>query len=205
MNGKTYSLFAMGLLALVVLAGCSNQSDTVLAPTTSIDSSEPASKVARGFVHGIVVNLDGVDYYMAGAPDGPGGAVDVPGHSWRQSSSRVILGKHYNTGPFGAPKWWSSDAPDGVLLYNVKGVIDTWGAAKAQVYASKGFMHYHEFIRVDNGDVHPTKVIWLRHVAVRSFTLDGGPAPALGHSVSPGIDYEIIPNWMNPYDSGHHD
>ena len=205
MNTRKYSLFATGLLALFVLVGCSQQGDSIVSPTSQLDSAEPASKIARGFVHGIVVNLDGIDYYMAGAPDGPGGAVDVPGHYWRQASSKLILGKHYNTGPFGAAKWWSSDAPDGILLYNVKGVIDTWNAVKAKAYASKGFMHYHEFIRVDNGDVHPTKVIWLRHVAVLGFTLDGGPAPALSHSVSPGIDYEFIPTWMKPYDGGHDD
>ena len=37
-----------------------------------------ASKEA--FVHGIVINVDDTDYYLAGAPDGPGGAYDVPGH-----------------------------------------------------------------------------------------------------------------------------
>ena len=26
-----------------------------------------------------------------------------------------------------------------------------------------------------------------------------GPAPALAHEVTPGVDYEFIPNVMNPY------
>lgn len=33
---------------------------------------------AAGFVHGIVLNVDGTDYYLDGAPDGPEGAFDIP-------------------------------------------------------------------------------------------------------------------------------
>ena len=76
---------------------------------------------AKGFVHGIVINVDGEDYYLAGVPDGPGGALDVPGHHWVQAGPNQLVGKHYNTGPFGMPKWWSSDATDGKLLYIVHG------------------------------------------------------------------------------------
>ena len=35
---------------------------------------------AEAFVHGIVINVDGEDYYMAGAPDGPDGAFDTIGY-----------------------------------------------------------------------------------------------------------------------------
>ena len=28
--------------------------------------------IAGGFVHGVVINVDGEDYYMSGPPDGPG-------------------------------------------------------------------------------------------------------------------------------------
>jgi hypothetical protein len=41
---------------------------------------------AKGFTHAPVIDVDGVDYYMAGAPDGPGGATDIPGHEWVQST-----------------------------------------------------------------------------------------------------------------------
>jgi hypothetical protein len=154
---------------------------------------------AEGFMHGIVVELDGDEYYLAGASDGPNGEEDIPGHYWIETG-KGLLGKHYNTGPFEAPSWWSSDAGDGDLLYIVKGTIDTWTEEKAVDYASRGFMHYHEFVRVSDGAHHPMKVIWLRHIAVTSFNLDGGPRPDLGHEVSPGIDYEFIPNWSVPYE-----
>ncbi len=157
----------------------------------------------RGFVHGIIIALDGTDYYLAGAPDGPDGAIDVPGHYWLMAGFRMLIGKHYNTGPFGAPKWWSSDAPDGELLYTVHGIIDTWTQEKAEKYASRGFVHYHEFVEVSDGvTLHPTKVVWLKHTARTSFTLDGGPGapdPPYEHEVSPGVDYEFPNNWMNPY------
>lgn len=33
-------------------------------------------------------------------------------------------GKHYHSGSFGAPVWWSSDAPDGELVYMANVIID---------------------------------------------------------------------------------
>jgi selenium-binding protein 1 len=159
-----------------------------------------APAAAKGFVHGIVINLDGDDYYMAGASDGPGGAIDIPGHYWVQAGPEQFVGKHYNTGPFGAPQWWSSDAPDGELLYIVHGIIDTWSPEKAAYYATKGYVHYHEMIKVSDSALHPTKVVWLKHTARTSFTLDGGPHPPdPGLEVKPGVDYNFLPNGFMPY------
>jgi selenium-binding protein 1 len=157
--------------------------------------------LAKGFIRGIVINVDGTDYFLAGAPDAPGGAIDIPGHSWVMAGPNQLVGKHYNTGPFGAPQWWSSDAPDGEYLYKVHGIIDTWTSAKAARYASRGYVHYHELVETSDGTtMHPTKVVWLRHTARTSFTLDGGPHPPdTGIEVTPGVHYEFLPNWMNPY------
>jgi len=157
----------------------------------------PAS--AQGFTHGIVIPVDGEDYYLAGAPDGPGGAFDIPGHYWVQAGPNQLVGRHYNTGPFGAPQWWSSDAPDGEFLYTVHAIIDTWSPEQAEQYASRGYIHYHELVSVEDGTLHPTKVVWLKHTARTSFTLDGGPHPELAHEVTPGLDTEFIPNGSTPY------
>ena len=151
------------------------------------------------FEHAIMLTVDGESYYLAGAPDGPNGATDIPGHYWNQAGPSQLVGKHYNTGPFGALQWWTSDVPNGGLLYIVHGIIDTWDMEKAQMYADRGYVHYHELVKVDDGSLHPTKVIWLRHTAVDTFYLDGGPHPELAHLVTPGIDYEFIPNGMMPY------
>ncbi len=156
--------------------------------------------IAGGFVHAIAVDVDGEAYYLAGAPDGPGGATDIPGHQWVQAGPNQLVGKHFNTGPFGAPSWWSSDAGDGELLYKVHAIIDTWSPDKAASYASQGYVHYHELLKVSDGTLHPTKVLWLKHTARASFTLDGGPHPELGHAVTPGVDYEFIPNGGMTYD-----
>jgi selenium-binding protein 1 len=154
---------------------------------------------ADSFAHGIVINVDGIDYYLAGAPDGPDGATDIPGHYWNMAGPRQLVGKHYNTGPFGAAQWWSTDAPDGELLYIVHAIIDTWSEEKAQAYAGRGYIHYHELVNVNDGTLHPTKVVWLKHIARTTFMLDGGPHPELAHEVTPGVDYEFIPNGMDPY------
>ena len=156
---------------------------------------------ASGFVHAPVVTVDGVDYWLDGAPDGPGGAKDIPGHYWEQVRPNQLVGKHYNTGPFGAPSWWSSDAGDGALLYTVDAIIDTWSRGKAARYAARGYVHYHELVSTSDGTTkHPRKVIWLKHTAETSFTLDGGPHPELAHPVTSGVvDYHFINNWFMPY------
>lgn len=155
-----------------------------------------------GFTHGIVIPIDGGDYYLAGAPDGPNGELDIPGHSWVMLGEKRLVGKHYNIGPFEAANWWSSDAADGELLYNVNAIIDTWSETKAIYYIAKGFNHYHELVRVSDGKLHPSKVVWLRHIARANFTLDGGPHSELSHEVSPGLDLDFIPNALNPYSPG---
>jgi hypothetical protein len=154
---------------------------------------------AKGFTHAPIIDVDGVEYFMAGAPDGLGGATDIPGHEWVQAGPNQVVGKHFNTGPFGASQWWTSDAPDGEYLYKVHGIIDTWSLEKAESYAARGYVHYHELVKVDGGAEHPTKVVWLRHTARTSFDLDGGPHPELDHDVTPGIDYDFIPNGSMPY------
>ena len=154
---------------------------------------------AKGFAHAPIIDVHGEDYYMAGAPDGPNGATDIPGHFWVQAGPNKVVGKHYNSGPFDATQWWTSDAPDGAFLFKVDGIIDTWSPAKAAYYASRGYVHYHELISVADGTLHPTSVVWLKHTAVTTFNFDGGPHPELGHDVSPGVDNKFIPNGFMPY------
>ena len=154
---------------------------------------------ANGFIQGNEIEVDGIDYYLAGPPDGTN---DVPGHYWVLSGNNKLVGKHYNTGPFGVAQWWSSDAPDGELLYIVNAIIDTWTAEKAEQYASRGYVHYHELVTVSDGTLHPTKVVWLKHTARTSFTLDGGPGgpnPPYEHAVTPGVDLAFPNNYSIPY------
>jgi hypothetical protein len=157
------------------------------------------------FVRGIVFAIDGEDYYFAGAPDGPNGEVDVPGHSWIEVTAGEFVGLHYNTGPGGAEQWWSSDAEDGELLFFVEALIDTWTPQKAAWYASRGYVHYHEMVSVEDGTVHPEYVVWLRHTALGSFTFDGGPLPEMGHDVTPGVDWNFMLNNEMPYMGEEHE
>ncbi len=160
-----------------------------------------APVIASGFTHAIAMDVDGEAYYLAGMPDGPDGATDIPGHEWVQTGPNQLVGKHYNTGPFPPmnSSWWSGDAGDGELLYIVHAIIDTWTTDKAASYASRGYVHYHELVKVSDGALHPTKVLWLKHTARTSFTLDGGPHPEFAHEVTPGVDYEFIPNGSMTY------
>ncbi|TET46915.1 hypothetical protein E3J62_02830 [candidate division TA06 bacterium] len=179
---KKLGYIALGILLVIGLSGAA------------------ALAKGKGFVHGIVVKLDGEDYYLAGPPDGPNGASDIPGHWWRMAGMNRMVGKHYNTGPFGASSWWATQEDDGILLFNVRAIIDTWSMDKAKDYSEKGYVHYHEFVRVSDGAQHPSKVVWLHHRPMLTFYFDGGPHPELAHQVYQGrTDYDFIPNWNMPY------
>lgn len=71
-----------------------------------------APVAASGFVHALAVTVDETDYSFDRAPDRPSRAKDISGHYWAhgKGTSTQLLVKRYNTGPFGTPQWWSSDA-----------------------------------------------------------------------------------------------
>lgn len=50
-----------------------------LALATSVSLAQ-STAAGIGFVHAPVLSVDGEAYFFAGAPDGPDGAQDVPGH-----------------------------------------------------------------------------------------------------------------------------
>jgi len=160
-------------------------------------------KPAKEFIHGITIKIDHHRYYFAGPPDGVNGASDVPGHTWLRVGKNRYLGKHFNTGPFGTPSYWSSDAGDGALLYAMEAIIDTWSETKALQYFMRGFVHYHTLVNAETNLLHPKKVAWFKHVAVKRFEFDGaGPLSFSGieaYTVMPGVDYQMAPNWDTPY------
>ena len=200
-------MFLLLGLSAGIISSCQKETDLLLEDDVLLVSEESALKSAisenAGFVHGIVFDLDGDGnmWYFKGPADGPNGEHDVPGHYWVQSGKDRVVGKHFNTGPFNAPGWWSSDADDGAYLYMVNGIIDTYSLEKAESYYKRGYVHIHEFVPVNGGAEHPTKVIWLKHTAVTSFTLDGGPMgqgqdPPYMHWVTPGVDFDFPNNTM---------
>ncbi len=199
-------LLVIVALAMVACTGPTGPQGPPSPPGAQGPQGPPGEPALMGtpasYTHGIVVDIDGEDYYFDGPADGPNGAKDIPGHYWVQFDAMNLQGLHYNTGPDEAAQWWSSDADDGDLLYVVGAIIDTWTPGKAEEYAAMGYPHYHEMVRVSDGSLHPNKVIWLRHHAVTDFTLDGGPHPEASHFVSRGLDTEFINNYMMPYADG---
>ncbi len=74
------------------------------------------------------------------------------------------------------------------------------GKSKKLCYA--WYVHRHEFVKVSDGTFHPSKVVWLKHTARTSFTLDGGPGgvnPPYEHAVTPGVDLAFPNNYTTPY------
>jgi selenium-binding protein 1 len=163
-----------------------------------MEEPPPGSLYSHSFQRGLTYYVDGDNYYLHGPMEN--GARDIPGHTWKKSSYGWIEGRHYNTGPFGIPKWWSSDAGDGELLYSIWGKIDTWSEDNVAKYKSWGFSHYHELVRVSDKTPHPSKVMFFKHTAEKDFTLDGGNKPWMSHSVSEGeVDTAFMPNIDVPY------
>jgi hypothetical protein len=172
---------------------------SALIITTSIAWGNGKSESPQGFTAGIKIEVDGDDYYLPGPVVGPNGEKDVPGHEWKLESDNRLSGRHLNSGPNGAPQWWSSDAEDGALLFTVEAIIDTWSTEKADSYVDRGFVHYHELVNAATGENHPDKVLWLKHAAVDDFNFDRGPRSDLGHMVERGIDLNFMPNAKMPY------
>lgn len=150
---------------------------------------------AKGFEHGIAINYEGETYYFQGIEVSPG-VWDVPGHYWVQAGPKHLRGKHYNEGP--VPNFWSSTADDGELLYVVDAIIDDIDLSPEQedFYKARGYVHRHELVDTDGAPVEHLRV-YLKHTARTSFVFDGVPAQANNniHSVTPGVDYEFMPNW----------
>ncbi len=192
-GGKIVNIYHRRILQSITLA-------FVILIAFNVSAHE---KKPKTFVHGITLKIHGQPYHFAGPPDGRNGASDVPGHTWLRVGKNRYIGKHFNTGPFGEASYWTSDAPDGELLYIMDAIIDTWSEKKSYDYFLRGYVHYHHLVHARTGRMHHKKVAWFKHVAVREFEFNGaGPLAFSGieaYQVMPGVDYNMAPNWNVPY------
>ena len=175
---------------------------TILAFNVPLASAAPTwEKNPKAFLHGIALEIDEETWYFVG-PGSVEGSIDVPGHTWVRTGPNRVKGRHYNVGPWMAPAgapWWASEEPHGVLLFMVDGIMDVppegLTEEKMQWLKEKGYVHFHELVDAE-GNENEDIVVYLKHTAVREFYFDGGPmAPGSDHDVTPGIDYDFMPNW----------
>ena len=75
-----------------LFVACQKDEPTVTDNANSVADAQ--FKAGNGFIHGIIIEIDGEDYYFAGPPDGPNGENDVPGHYWRKAGKDKVNGKH---------------------------------------------------------------------------------------------------------------
>jgi hypothetical protein len=196
MMKKSIMVGLVGLIITVLVLG--SFSNVAAKKATAWDKDISNS----GFEHGLAVEIDGEEYYFKG-PGSIAGEVDVPGHTWKQAGPNKVLGKHYNVGPTptvsSMTPWWATNEDYGAQLYHVDGIIDVppdeLSEARENKLKKKGYVHVHEFVD-GNGNELEDYVIYLKHTAVRKFHFNGGPmAPGSNHMVTPGVDYNFIPNW----------
>ena len=155
----------------------------------------------KAFIHGIALDIEGETWYFVGPGSVPG-VVDVPGHTWVQTGPYRVVGKHYNIGPNGAPSWWAVNEESGIQLYKVDGIIDVkpnmLSSERAEWLLEHGYVHVHELVNAMNEE-HPYYMVYLKHTAITEFDFNGMPAQMMGniHHVTPGIDYNFMPNWRH--------
>ncbi|MHA1620220.1 MAG: hypothetical protein ACTSVZ_13165 [Promethearchaeota archaeon] len=163
----------------------------------------------KGFEHGILIDVDGEEYYFAGPGSEPG-MTDVPGHTWVQTGTYSLVGRHYNVGPYNAnmgtyvPAWWAPMEENGVLLFKVDAIIAPRSHEIAESMAERGFVHYHEILNTETMEEHETLVVWLKHTAMSTYYFVPIPMPMMAHEVTPGVDYMFMPNYMMPYGTMMH-
>ncbi len=153
----------------------------------------------KSFLHGIALDIDGMTLYFKG-PGSVEGAIDVPGHTWVRTGPYRVKGRHYNVGPWFLPvgtPWWATGEEYGVLLFVVDGIIDVppgeLPEGREGWLKAHGYVHIHELVFA-NGIEYEDLVVYLKHTAVRSFFFDGGPMMP-NYDVTPGVDYNFMPNW----------
>lgn len=124
--------------------------------------------------------------------------VDVLGHTWNQAGPDQVVGRHYDVDPNMRSSWWATREEDGILLFEVHGMIDVppdeLSDEQAEKLKRQGHMRFHELTDVETGEESEDYVVYLKHTAVRRFYFDGGPMQGIAHQVRPDIDYEM-PNW----------
>jgi len=196
MNTKNirFLLIPLALLAVIILAAC-----TPSTPTP--DANAPMNQGTSGEMMG---NSQGQDDMMGGQSEeemmGESTEEEMMGGQSKENmmgeSQNMVLPKNAD----GFTDISVAQLEDMLKNKNfalvnvhhiVRATIDARSPAKAAQYARRGFVHYHELVRADDWDAsktltyHPTKVVWLKHIAVDSFNLDGGPHPEFGHQVTP--------------------
>ena len=172
----------------------------------------------EGYEHGIALDLgDGKGAYWHFRGAGPSGdigslpgAIDIPGHIWKQVGPFHVIGYHYNKGGyFDQDQFWAlgSDNPGyAELLFVVDGIIAPWNETIANKMAKKGYVHYHVLVESEPPHhEHPELVAWLKHTAVKDFYFNGGQGvhmhpDQINHTVYKNqADYLFLPNYFEPY------
>jgi len=149
-------------------------------------SAMTVEKIPKGFEQEPIIEVDGVDYYLAGPPF----LNDIPGHYWNVKGNH-ITGLHFNEGPM--PNFWASDIDEGALLFKIDAIIGYNDGS--MVPTQPGYVHWHEFAPVDPSmDYDPDIGLFLKHTAVDYFFFEAGPMPMNAHLVEPGIDYDFMNN-----------
>lgn len=197
------------VLTLIATSTASVGLTTAFADELGVDRSAFSSDVefgttlqSRRFTPFPRIMVDGQAYFLNGFPEGPSGELAIPGHEWVRVGPNKWLGTHVNTGPLGAPQWWTSNAEDGALLWVVQLFVQDWNKVSAIQNYIRGFVSYQPLVSVEDGTFHPTTVAWFKHVAVRDFVFDGGILTGSGTAipVTEGVDYRFLPNWNTPFD-----
>jgi hypothetical protein len=130
--------------------------------------SEPS-----GFVHRLLSYVYSPDYYLASFSDGPDCVADMTGQYWVLAGEYPLVADQYEAAALQAQTWRSSDA-DGGLMFIVVEITDACCQECADVSATGGHVHCNDLVLVSEGEMQPTRVLWLKPIEGTGFIFNGG-------------------------------
>jgi len=125
------------------------------------------------FVHRLLSYVYSPVYYFASSSDGPDCVADMTGQYWVLAREYVPLADRYDAAALQAQMQRSSDA-DGEFMFIVVEITDACCQECADVDATGGLFLCNDLVMVSEGEIRPTKVLWLKSIECTGFIFNGG-------------------------------
>jgi hypothetical protein len=125
------------------------------------------------FVHRLLSYVYSPVYYLASSSDGPDCAADMTGQYWVLAREYAPVADQYGAAAFQVQSRRSSDA-DGELLFMVVEITEACCQECTDVSAAEGHFHDNDFVLFCEGEMQPTRVLWLKPIEGTGFIFNGG-------------------------------
>jgi len=125
------------------------------------------------FVHRLLSYVYSPVYYLASSYDGQDCAADMTGQYWVLAREYAPVADRYVAAALQPQTWRSSDADDELMLIVVE-ITDACCQECQEVSATGGHFHCDDLVLVSEGEMQPTRVLWLKPIEGTGFIFNGG-------------------------------